>query len=98
MKTRLVASAAPLLTKIQQLFSEDLAKENDFLRQENRILRGNLGKRIALADTDRRTFGPEVCKSTNDKPWGHQVLLLMSRVEGGKSGDEDLISQGMYRG
>jgi len=37
MKTRRVASAAPLITKIQKLFSEGLARENDFLRQENRI-------------------------------------------------------------
>jgi len=26
-------SAAPLITTVQRLFSEDLAKENDFLRQ-----------------------------------------------------------------
>jgi hypothetical protein len=33
MKSRLYRAAGPLITKIQKLFSEDLAKENDFLRQ-----------------------------------------------------------------
>ena len=36
-------AAAPLLTRNQKLFSEDLAKENDFLRQENKIRRSKLG-------------------------------------------------------
>ena len=49
-------SAAPLITTIQELFSEDLAKENDFLRQENKILRSKLGKRVPLTETDRRTL------------------------------------------
>ncbi len=48
MKSRLLRTAAPLITKIQKLFSEDLAKENDFLRQENKILRSKLGKRITV--------------------------------------------------
>ena len=39
-------SAAPLITPVQKLFSEDLAKENDFPRQENKILRSKLGKRV----------------------------------------------------
>ena len=30
-------SATLLITTIQKLFSEDLAKENSFLRQENKI-------------------------------------------------------------
>ncbi len=54
MKIRSWASVAPLITRIHKLFSEDLAKENDFLRQENKILRSKLGKRIPLADADRR--------------------------------------------
>jgi transposase InsO family protein len=33
-----------------------LAKENDFLRQENKILRSKLGKRVPLTETDRRTL------------------------------------------
>jgi len=31
--------AASLITRIQKLFGEDLAKENDFLRRENKMLR-----------------------------------------------------------
>jgi hypothetical protein len=49
-------SAAPLITTIQKLFSEDLAKENDFLRQENKILRNKLGKRVPLTEADRWTL------------------------------------------
>ncbi len=41
---------------IQKLFSEDLAKENDSLRQENKILRSKLGKRVPLTEADRRTL------------------------------------------
>ena len=47
-------SAAPVITTIQKLFSEDLARENDFLRQENKILRSKLGKRVPLTEMDRR--------------------------------------------
>ena len=56
MKSRLYRTAAPLLTRIQMLFSEDLAKENDFLRQENKILRSKLGQRVPLTESDRRTL------------------------------------------
>src|ERR1022692_4534481 len=49
-------SAAPLITTIQKLFSEDLAKENDFLRQEKKILRSKLGRRVPLTEADRRTL------------------------------------------
>ena len=38
-------SANPLMAKVQQLFSRDLALENDYLRQKNRILRSKLGTR-----------------------------------------------------
>ena len=56
MATNLRRSAAPLITTIQKLFSEDLAKENDFLRQENKILRSKLGRRVPLTEADRRTL------------------------------------------
>jgi hypothetical protein len=56
MKSRLCRTAAPLITKIQKLFSKDLAKENDFLRQENKILRSKLGRRVPLTESDRRTL------------------------------------------
>ena len=54
MTTSFRRSAAPLITTIQKLFSEDLAHENDFLRQENKILCSKLGKRVPLTDADRR--------------------------------------------
>ena len=56
MASRFCRSAAPLITRIQKLFSEDLAKENDFLRQKNRILRHKLGQRVPLTETERRTL------------------------------------------
>ena len=40
----------PLIAKVQQLFSRDLALENDYLRQENRILRRKLGSRVPLTE------------------------------------------------
>jgi putative transposase len=47
-------SANPLIAKVQQLFSRDLALENDCLRQENKILRSKLGARVPLTEADRR--------------------------------------------
>src|ERR1035437_823064 len=47
-------SANPLIAKVQQLFSRDLALENDYLRQENKILRSKLGIRVPLTEADRR--------------------------------------------
>ena len=41
-------SANPLIVKIQQLFSRDLALENDYLRQENKILRSKFGPRVTF--------------------------------------------------
>jgi hypothetical protein len=52
MKSRFYRTAAPLITRIQKLFSEDLAKENDFLRQGSKILRSKLCKRVPLTDSD----------------------------------------------
>ena len=56
MKSRFYRTAAPLITKIQKLFSQDLAKGNDSLRQENKILRSKSGRRVPLNETDRRTL------------------------------------------
>jgi hypothetical protein len=47
-------SGNPLITKVQQLFSQDLALENDYLRQDNQILRSKLGARVPLTEADRR--------------------------------------------
>lgn len=45
--------ANELLFEINQLFNNDLALENDYLRQENKILRSKLGKRVSLTDNER---------------------------------------------
>ncbi len=50
----LPASAGPLFTAIKNLFNRDLALRNDYLRQENKTLRGKLGKRVLLNDRERR--------------------------------------------
>lgn len=47
-------SPNPLIAKLRQLFSRDLALENDYLRRENRILRSKLGARVPLSEADRR--------------------------------------------
>jgi len=60
-------SANPLIAKVQRLFSRDLALENDYLRQENKILRRKLGSRVPLTEADRRVlvkYGPEDQGST----------------------------------
>src|ERR1019366_394372 len=54
-RSPLARTAAPLIATIQQLFSEELANETYFLREENKILRSKLGKRVPLTDVDRRT-------------------------------------------
>ena len=46
-------STNPLIAKVHQLFSRDLALENDFLRQENKILRSKLPTRVPLTEADR---------------------------------------------
>ena len=56
-------SINPLIARIAKLFNEQLALENDYLHQENRILRGKLGKRVALAESERRilvTYGMRI--------------------------------------
>jgi putative transposase len=49
-------SANLLIARIQRFFSRDLAMENDYLRQENRILRSKLGPRVPLTEADRRVL------------------------------------------
>jgi ribosomal protein L44E len=56
MKFRFCRTVAPLIARVQKLFSEDLGRENDFLHQENEILRSKLGKRVPLTESDRRTL------------------------------------------
>ncbi len=54
MKPDPAQSSQPLIAQIQKLFSRDLALENDYLRQENKILRGKFGQRVPLTDRERR--------------------------------------------
>ena len=56
MENTITSSADALLAHIQKLFRSELALENDFLRQENRILRSKLGKRVPLTDKDRKVL------------------------------------------
>ena len=49
-------SASPLIAKVQRLSSRDLALENDYLLQENKILRRKLGSRVPLTEADRRVL------------------------------------------
>lgn len=46
----------PLLVQVQKLFQKELALENDYLRQENRILRSKFGKRVPLKEADRKVL------------------------------------------
>ena len=46
-------SAHPLSAKSQRLLSRHLALEKDWLRQQNRVLRSQLGPRVPLSDADR---------------------------------------------
>ncbi len=50
----LLNSVDLLLAKIKNLFNRELALQNDYLRQENKILRGKLGKRVPLDENERR--------------------------------------------
>jgi putative transposase len=47
-------SVHPLLARFRSLFQHNLAWENDYLRQENKILRSKFGTRVPLTDADRR--------------------------------------------
>lgn len=47
-------SANPLISKVQQLFGRNLALENDYLPQENKILRRKFGAHVPLSESDRR--------------------------------------------
>lgn len=47
MKSCIYRTAAPLVTRIQKLFSKDLSQENDPLREENKILLSKFGQQGA---------------------------------------------------
>jgi hypothetical protein len=49
-------SANPLIVKVKRFFNRDLVLENDYLRQENQILRRKLGSCGPLIEADRRVL------------------------------------------
>jgi hypothetical protein len=53
MSHRSQISTNPLIAEIHQLFSRDLGLQNDFLRQENKILRSKLPGLVLLTEADR---------------------------------------------
>ena len=63
MKSGFSKSTNSLIAKIDQLFNRDLALENDYLRQENRILRSKFGRRVPLTEADRRILVNTACAS-----------------------------------
>ena len=54
MESSILNSAESLIIKIQSMFRNDLALENDFLKIENKILRSKMEKRPILIDSDRK--------------------------------------------
>jgi len=59
MKAPIANSFDPLVARIHKLFRTELALENDFLRQENRILNHDIS-RIAFAQRVK-TFQASFC-------------------------------------
>jgi hypothetical protein len=49
-------STNPLIAKTHQLYSRDLALENDFLREENYFIRSQLPRRVILTEADRHVL------------------------------------------
>ncbi len=54
MEKEVTDSADSLFEKLYALFKKDIVLENDYLRQENIILRSKLGKRVPLTGAERR--------------------------------------------
>ncbi len=54
MEGKLSLQATQFLAAIGRLFKSRIALENAYLRQENKILRSKIGKRVPLTDAERR--------------------------------------------
>jgi putative transposase len=63
-----------LPAKIKNLFKCDLALQNDYLRQENKILRSRLGKSVILNDKERRLL---VKYGLRIKDWFDEVASIV---------------------
>ncbi len=59
MISALLDSADLLMAKIANRFNRKLAMQDDYLRQENKILRGKLGKRVPLDESERRLLASD---------------------------------------
>ena len=67
-------STNPLIAKVPQLLSRDLALENDYLWQENRILRSKLGSRVPLTEAERRVLLKHGLRISNFRDRGFFVI------------------------
>lgn len=56
MTSALLESADLHLSELRNLFNRELAFQNDYLRQENKILRSKLGRRVVLSNGERRVL------------------------------------------
>ncbi len=48
--------SVPLIAAVTRLLCRELTLQNEYLRQENRILKSKLKKRISFTDDERRTL------------------------------------------
>lgn len=48
--------SVPLIATITRLLCRELTLENEYLRQENKILKSKIKKRISFTDDERRTL------------------------------------------
>ena len=46
----------PIIATITRLLCRELTLQNEYLRQENRILKSKIKKRLVFTDDDRRTL------------------------------------------
>ena len=46
----------PIIATITRLLCRELTLQNEYLRQENKILKSKINKRIAFSDDERRTL------------------------------------------
>ena len=46
----------PLIATVTRLICRELTLQNEYLRQENKILKSKINKRISFTDDERRTL------------------------------------------
>jgi len=50
--------SVPLIATITRLLFRELTLQDEYLRQENKILKSKVNKRISFTDDERRTLWP----------------------------------------